>query len=205
MTKKQIYLLLTITFMFLAVLALHYESLFAGIGAIVLFTTLYEDRKCFEKDCKEPKKTEKPETPKKEGFEVNSRNAIDVFNGVEILIEKEIKEREKKNCKQASINNTEMNDELQLYITEHAFSRLEKRFKCDKNKQRKIARKAWRSKSELSPVLLERVKLSPDASKEDIYRYYMGFIFIFKVKKTVGGAEKKILVTLYNPNHVDKT
>lgn len=170
MTKKKIYICLTISFLVLTYLALKFGDLLAGFGAIILFISLIEDKDWYLEEEKKPGDT----------------------------IKKTFKTIKKFGSMPDEINF----DKLPIVITTHAQDRLNKRFHCNKSKYLKIAKKAWKSKEQMNDKLFKKVTGSDSARPGDMYRFYLGYVFVFRRKKYCG--EHNIsLITLYNPKVID--
>lgn len=87
----------------------------------------------------------------------------------------------------------------EFIVTYHGEERMLERFRCDKKKIKKIIAKAWHygGKVHISQEVYKKYK-SEVARTE--YKYYMGHVFIFSVKRKPGYLQK-ILVTVYKyPN-----
>lgn len=226
MKKRELYFCITISFISMSVLALHYESFWAGVAALFLLTVLYEDRHWYLEQANKfeiPTQQEEREltfgpSAHENGSEFMLRPVSEYFNDIGMLypefngVERIIEEEQKNKERDASLNkmrndfwakpiSSKKGGEISIVISEHAKERMEKRLKCNTQKQRKIVRKAWKSKEIVSPEIYEKIIKSEDAKPGDDYRYYLGFIFIFR-DRNFQGVNKKMLITVYNPKHL---
>jgi len=81
----------------------------------------------------------------------------------------------------------------EIFISNHGSVRLVDRLKCNKSKIKKIVSKAYYSKCDKISHCYEPL-LTSKGSDNSIYRYYLGYVFIFAMV-----AEGILFVTLYNP------
>jgi len=89
-----------------------------------------------------------------------------------------------------------------IHVSEHARKRIIKRIGTKPQNIDKLANKAFHSKNKLSPVLLYRVKMKQCNQEGDIYKYYLGQIFIFR-KRYFDRKVQRLLITVYNPHSVE--
>ena len=80
-------------------------------------------------------------------------------------------------------------------ISDHAEDRMAERFGCKKDKISKIVIKAWHSREKVKKEWLNKRKYFNQV-KGATYRYFMGYIFVFKVYYQKDYTQKKLL-TVY--------
>ena len=111
----------------------------------------------------------------------------------------------KQNSKRFSTLSTEelkkMNSHKFLHITAHGRKRIMERFNCKPNKYMKILCKAWKSKNKMSTDLINRLENGPSYQIGDTHKYFMGYVFVFRLKKRKG-LEKHSLITLFDPKKI---
>lgn len=84
----------------------------------------------------------------------------------------------------------------EFIITFHAQEKLNERFKCSPEKQKKVVVKAWHSAEELPDEYVSRKRTKHE--NNNIYKQFCGYIFVFGTRfNDKIGAEQKILVTCY--------
>ncbi len=83
----------------------------------------------------------------------------------------------------------------EFIITVHAEERMDERFRCNKDKVKKIIIKAWHSKDKVKKQWLNNRKYF-GLVRGATYKYFMGYIFVFKVYHHEGYTQKK-LITMY--------
>ena len=88
------------------------------------------------------------------------------------------------------------NLESEFLITDHARDMMLLRFGCNADKVKKVAIKAWVSRCAIDKAIEFNKKKN---HKNDIYRFYNGYIFVFVLKHIEDGVTKKRLITVYNP------
>lgn len=202
MTKKQIYICLLIAFISISFLALYFESFWAGIGATLLLIILIDDKEWYLNKEKKYIPLEKYKEDKRIGefvevsknsikrikeintgeIQVTSKNIKEIWNDNKINIEKRLEQTKK----------------IKLAVTNHAKKRIVSRLNCKPDKYRKIIKKAWKSENVMSEDLQIKVFNSKYATPDSVYKYYLGYVFIFK-DTTENEKRTMLLITLYDP------
>lgn len=93
------------------------------------------------------------------------------------------------------------------YPNDHPKIKILTRFKCKEDKMEKVASKAYVSKQKIKgEKLKELLKNRSEREKDNIYRFYMGCIFIFRPSREfiLKQGKKISLVTVFNPKHINK-
>ncbi len=194
MTKKQIYICLTLSFISLSFIAAHYESIWALMGAIILLSGLIEDKEWYLGKKKN-----------KDDVLDASRYTIGVDMGgpgseKKVNIDKTIKKNKTFPMQKKEV---EVLKKTEINITKHAKERLVQRFKCKEGKIRKVVKKAWNSNDKISIFMINKLHSKPSANRKDTYKYYQGIIFIFRDDKYRGRIRKN-LITVFNPKKSDQ-
>lgn len=91
-------------------------------------------------------------------------------------------------------------NKLPIYISPHSEKRMKERLNCNTSKYNKIAKKALKSKDKINKELYTKIMNAPNARQNDVYKYYLGYIFIFRIMKR-NGVHNISLITVYNPKH----
>lgn len=95
---------------------------------------------------------------------------------------------------------------LKPIISNHAWERLEERIGGEKHKLSKMVNKAWASPGDnLKQDLINTIKRSNFLTGTEIFKYFLGYIFVFK-PEFHHTLKKKIilLITVYNPKAWNK-
>jgi len=83
----------------------------------------------------------------------------------------------------------------EFIVSAHAEDRMVERFGCKKVKTSKIIIKAWHSREKVKKEWLNKRKYF-NQIKGATYKYFMGYIFVFKVYRHKDYSQKKLL-TVY--------
>lgn len=83
----------------------------------------------------------------------------------------------------------------EFIITEHAYSKIEKRFNCRSDKIHKIMLKAWKTKEIPDRDFIKRAN---QKYASGIYKMFNGYVFVFRLRYNNRlGFSQKYLITVF--------